>query len=325
MASNNTIEKNNLSKKKSTVTEVVGRFLAPYRLQYDLFLLFIPIILFFVIFKYKPMYGVLIAFKDFKLVKGFSGSEWVGFANFRKVFQSPSFWEVFRNSIEISALKIVFGFPAPIILSLLLNEVQNLRYKKLVQTISYLPHFLSWVVLAGIFIQFLSPSTGLVNQILSFFGIRPIYFLGNPKWFRFTLVTTDIWRNIGWNSIIYIASIASIDVQMYEAAIVDGATRWEQVRYITLPSLAPVITVSLILTTGGILNAGFDQVFNLYNEAVYSVGDIIDTYVYRKGLAGGDYSFGSTVGLFQNVISISMLLLTNTITKKLGDGAGSLW
>lgn len=297
----------------------IKNFFSPYIKQYDLFLLFLPVILYFVVFKYAPMYGVLIAFKDFKIIKGFSQSDWVGLDNFIRLFRTPSFWEVFRNSIEISALRIFFGFPAPILLAILLNEIAHAKFKKIIQTISYLPHFLSWVVLAGIFMQFLSPSTGLVNQILGVFGIKPIYFMGDPNWFRFTLITTGIWAQAGWGSIIYLASISSIDLQLYEAAVVDGATRFQQIRHITLPSLAPVITISLILTTGSIVNAGFDQIFNMYNTAVYKVSDIIDTYVYRKGLAGADYSFGSAVGLFQNVISISMIFLTNTIAKKINN------
>ena len=294
-------------------------FIRPYIKHYDIFILFIPIIAYYAIFYYAPMYGVLIAFKDYKILKGFSGSEWVGFRNFIDLFNTASFWEVFRNTIIISSLRILFGFPAPIILALLLNEITHGFYKRAIQTISYLPYFLSWVILAGIFIQFLSPSSGFVNQIIKSLGGREIFFIGSSEWFRFTLITTGVWASVGWGSIIYIASISTIGPQLYEASIVDGANRFQQVIYITIPSLTPVITITLILSTGNIINAGFDQIFNMYNPAVYKVADIIDTYVYRKGLVGMNYSFGSAVGLFKNILAMFMIFVTNAIAKRVND------
>ena len=261
----------------------------------------------------------MIAFKNFKLADGFWGSDWAGLKHFIKLFNSSAFWEVFRNSIEISFLRIVFGFPAPILLAILLNEVVSTKFKRIIQTLSYLPHFLSWVVMAGIFIQILSPSTGIINRFLNAFGIDSIYFMGDPNWFRFTLIATGIWSGVGWGSIIYIASITAIDPQLYEAAVVDGANRFQRMMKITLPSLAPVITITLILNTGNIINAGFDQIFNMYNDAVMKVSDIIDTYVYRKGLVGMEFSYSSAIGLFKNVISVLMIMVTNMIAKRINE------
>ncbi|MDD6174294.1 MAG: ABC transporter permease subunit [Firmicutes bacterium] len=297
----------------------IVRFFEPYKKNYDIFLLFVPVLLWYLIFCYLPMYGIVIAFQDFKLADGILGSQWIGFENFKKLFRSPSFLRVFRNSVEISLLRIIFGFPLPILLALMLNEVRNKAFKKVSQTISYLPHFLSWVVLAGVFTQILSPSTGIVNRLLNAIGIESIYFMGDPQWFRFTLIATGIWQSVGWGSIIYIAAITSIDSQMYEAAVIDGANRFQQIIKITLPSIAPVITIQLILTSGSIINAGFDQIFNMYNDSVMKVSDIIDTFVYRKGLAEMQFSFSTAVGLFKNVISFAMVIITNAISKRVND------
>lgn len=301
----------------------VRALLLQYWKNKELFILFFPVFLFYVIFCYIPMGGIVVAFKDYKLMQGIWGSSWVGFDNFRELFSTPSFYEILGNTFWISILRLVFGFPAPIILALLLNEVRHSGYKKVVQTVSYLPHFLSWVILAGVFQQLLSPSTGAVNAILGKLGIAPVYFLGDPGWFVFTIILTGIWQSIGWGTVIYLAAISGIDPQLYEAAMLDGAGRLKQVLYITLPCLIPTITIILILNTGGILNAGFDQIMNMYNEAVYKVGDIIDTYVYRRGLEGMQYSFSTAVNLFKNVIGLGFVLLTNKIAKSLGDN--SLW
>ena len=229
------------------------------------------------------------------------------------------------NTLTISALKLLFGFPSPIILALMLNEVRHGGYKKAVQTVSYLPHFLSWVVLAGMFQQLLSPNNGAVNAVLQkYFGFKnAIYFLGDNRYFRGTLIVTDIWKNVGWSSILYLATIAGIDPALYEAATVDGASRFQCTRYITLPSLAPTIVVMLILNVGSIMDAGFDQVFNLYNPAVYQTGDIIDTYVYRYGLGDMKYSLATAVGLFKNIIAFVLVLTTNLIAKRI-SGSG-IW
>jgi putative aldouronate transport system permease protein len=230
-----------------------------------------------------------------------------------------SFREVFRNTLIISSLKLVFGFPAPIIFALLLNEMRALRFKKAVQTISYLPHFVSWVILGGLFMQFLSPSSGPINIVLKSLDMRPIYFLADKNWFRPVLVITSIWKGVGWGSIIYLASLAGIDPGLYEAAEIDGAGRFRKAISITLPSLVPVITIMFIFSIGGIVKDDFDQIFNLYNHAVYSVGDVLGTYTYRVGLVDMRYSFSTAVGLFTNVISFALIILTNTITKRVNE------
>ena len=294
-----------------------------YKKYGALTLMFIPVVLYFFIFKYIPMGGIVIAFKDFIVTKGIFGSEWVGLENFEKAFRLGTFRRSITNTLTISGLKLLFGFPAPIILALMLNEVNHLRFKKTVQTISYLPHFLSWVVLAGMFQQLLSPNNGPVNAILrDVFGVKEsIYFLGSNDYFRGTLVVTDLWKNVGWSSILYLATIAGIDPTLYEAATVDGATRWQCTRYITLPSLVSTIVIMLILSIGSIMDAGFDQVFNLYNSAVYKTGDIIDTYVYRYGLGEMKYSFATAVGLFKNIIAFILVVGTNLITRRIsGEG-----
>lgn len=290
-----------------------------YRKHLGLTIMFIPVIVYFIIFKYVPMYGITLAFKDFRITLGILGSPWVGLDNFRDLFRFSTFTRAVRNTVTISLLKLVAGFPMPIILALILNEVRHIRFKKVVQTISYLPYFLSWVVLAGVFIQLFSPSTGVVNYVLGLFGIKPIYFLGDNKWFRTTMVVTSVWKDAGWGSIIYLAAISGIDLSMYEAAICDGATRFQRMWYITLPSIMPTITVLLILNIGHLLDAGFDQIFNLYNAAVYETSDIIDTYVYRTGMREMKYSLATAVGLFKNGIGFILVISTNFITRKISD------
>lgn len=292
-----------------------------YIKNYQLVLMFLPAVILLFIFCYAPMGGIVIAFKDFKLSKGIWDSEWVGFSNFIRLFSMPSFLEVLRNTVWISFLKILFGFPAPILLAILLNELSFQRFKKVAQTISYLPHFLSWVILSGVFLQVLSPSGGLVNNLVVAFGHSPIYFLGDPDYFVGTLVITHVWKEVGWSSVIYLASLTSISPELYEAATVDGASRLQRIWYITLPSLMPTITIMLIMETGSLINAGFDQVFNLYNEAVYKVADIIDTYVYRRGLINMEYSYSVAAGLFKNVVSFVLVMLANQIAKWLGGSA----
>lgn len=284
-----------------------------------LVLLFLPALIYYAVFCYGPLYGIQIAFKNFIFRLGIMKSPWVGFANFRRLFSMGSFREVFRNTVIISSLKLLFGFPAPILFALLLNEMRLPRFKKLVQTISYLPHFVSWVILGGLFIQFLSPSTGPVNMILKSMGLKPIYFLADKNWFRPVLVLTSIWKGVGWGSVIYLASLAGIDPGLYEAADIDGAGRFRKVLNITLPSLIPVITIMFIFSVGGIVKDDFDQIFNLYNPAVYSVGDVLGTYTYRIGLVDMQYSFSTAVGLFTNVISFGLIVLTNTITKRVNE------
>lgn len=300
-----------------------GSVFRGYLENYQLVLMFLPVVILLLLLCYAPMGGIVIAFKDYKLSKGIWGSEWVGFKNFAKLFSMPSFLEVLRNTFVISGLKILFGFPAPILLAILLNELSFPRFKKIAQTVSYLPHFLSWVILSGVFLQVLSPSGGLVNNLVVSLGHTPIYFLGDPDYFVGTLVVTHVWKEIGWSSVIYLASLTAISPELYEAATVDGASRLQRILHITLPSLLPTITIMFIMETGQLINAGFDQVFNLYNEAVYKVADIIDTYVYRRGLIDMQYSFSVTAGLFKNVVSFVLVMFANQIAKWLGGS--TIW
>lgn len=282
-------------------------------------LLLLPAILYFAIFMYGPLYGLQIAFKSYTFFDGIWGSAWVGMEHFQRLWQLDSFKEVFRNTIVISLYKFIFGFPAPIAFAILLNELKNVMFKRVVQTISYFPYFVSWVILAGIFTQFLSPSIGPVNILLKSIGLEPIYFLADTNWFRSVLVSTDVWRELGWGTIIYLAALSGINPELYEVAKVDGASRFQRIRYVTLPGLYPVVTIMMVLSIGKLINDDFDQVFNLYNPAVYSVGDVLSTYTYRYGLVNMEYSFATAVGLFKNVISLVMVLGANAIARRLND------
>ncbi|AZN43615.1 sugar ABC transporter permease [Paenibacillus albus] len=284
----------------------------------------VPAVIYYIVFHYLPMYGVLLAFKDFKILKGIVGSPWVGVDVFQKIFHDDYFYTVLKNTIIISFYKLIFGFPVPIIFALLLSEVMNAKYKKLVQTISYLPHFISWVVLAGIFFTFFSME-GPMNTIITYFGGDPVLFLADPRYFRTILVVTGIFQGFGWGSIIYFAAISSIDPMLYEAAIIDGAGRFKRMFYISIPMLIPIIAIMLILSMSGILDAGFDQIFNLYNAQVYSVSDIIDTYVYRKGIVEMSYSYATAVGLFKSVVALILIFVVNRIVKLIGGKDHALW
>lgn len=284
-----------------------------------LFAMFLPVIAWYIIFRYIPIYGVTIAFKKYYIKRGILGSPWIGLENFELLFSGKSFREVVRNTVLISIYQTIFGFPIPIIFALLLNELRLQRFKKVVQTISYLPHFISWIILTGIFYEVLSPSRGPINIVLMNLGFKPIYFLGDPKWFRTTLVATNVWKGMGWGSIVYLAALTSIDPSLYEAATVDGAGRFRRIWHITLPGITPVITIMFIFAMGKIIDDNFDQVFNLYNPAVYSVGDVISTYVYRAGLESLNYDIATAAELFKNVISFGLIVATNYITKKIND------
>ncbi len=289
-----------------------------YRFSY---ILLLPGLIYFIVFAYIPMMGIFIAFKDVSPFDGIAGmisSEWVGLKHFERFFNSALFGTILGNTIIISLLKIVWGFPAPIILALLFNEIRNKYFKKSIQTISYLPHFISMVIFAGIIQDLLSTNGGAINEIVKLFGGEPIYFLGDPKYFRSILVVSDIWKSIGWGSIIYLAAITGIDQEQYEAAEIDGASRFRQTLHITLPSITGTIVIMLILRVGTILSAGFDQVYMLYSPAVYEVGDIIDTYVYREGIELANYSYSTAVGLFKSIVGAIMVIATNSIAKKLG-------
>jgi putative aldouronate transport system permease protein len=284
-----------------------------------LYVLLLPGLALLLVFKYYPMYGLVIAFKEYNIFTGISASPWVGFQQFERLFRTPDFKQIFANTFIISALKLAFGFPAAIILSLLLNELRNKYFKRFTQTIVYLPHFISWVIFAGIIMIFLSPVDGIVNYVTGFFGVKPISFLGEPAYFRSILVFTDVYKEIGWGTIIYLAAMSGVDPHLYEASIMDGANRLKQMWHVTLPSIRPVIIILFILSLGNILEAGFLQIFLLYNSLVYDVGDVIDTYVYRKGILESNYSLGAAAGIFKSVIALILIVVANKIVKKTGN------
>lgn len=284
--------------------------------ELPLHILLIPGVIAVFIFNYIPMFGIVMAFQKFVPAKGFLGSQWVGLANFKYIFNMPNIWTVIRNTVFIAVMKITANLIIPIIFALLLNEVRKNAFKRTIQTIIYFPHFLSWVILGGILIDVLSPTSGIVNEFIGLLGIKPIYFLGDSKWFPFTLVLTNTWKEFGYNTIVYLAALTSIDPTLYEAAVVDGAGRLKQTWHITLPGILPIVTLMTVLSLGNVLNAGFDQVFNLYSPSVYSTGDIIDTLVYRIGMVEAQFSVSAAVGLFKSAISFVLVVISNKLANK---------
>lgn len=279
------------------------------RRNWPLHVLVIPAVIVALFFQYAPMGGLIMAFQDYKPWLGFFDSDWVGLEHFGTIIETDQARRVIWNTLIISVLKLFFGLIVPITVALLLNEVYHNVFKRTVQTVIYLPYFLSWVILGGILLDLLSPEGGLVNQGLGVLGVDPIFFLGSNNWFVPTVVLTDLWKETGFNTIVFLAAITAVNPNLYEAAYIDGANRWKQTLYITLPAMLPIIIVVGTLSLGNILNAGFDQIFNLYNPLVYKTGDIIDTYVYRKALIDGDFSFGTAVGLFKSVISFFLIVI----------------
>lgn len=300
-----------------------GEKLTVMRKNIGLYLLLIPGLLHLIVFKYLPMYGIVIAFQDFNMFDGILGSQWVGLANFQKLIQSSEFFNVFRNTLLISVYKIVLLFPLPIIVALLINEIRHTAYKKTVQTIVYLPHFLSWVIIAGLFINILSPSSGLVNHLITALGGEPISFMMSREWFRSVLVFTAGWKETGWGAVIYIAAIAGINQDLYEAAALDGAGRFKQMWHVTLPSIIPTVVLMLILRLGSVLEAGTEQILMMYNPTVYDVGDVIGTYVYRMGLGKMEYSMTTAVGLFNSVVGFILVISGNAVSRRLTGS--SIW
>jgi putative aldouronate transport system permease protein len=294
------------------------RFQKARRMKMLYLLLLLPIVL-VVIFHYLPMYGMLIAFKDYRWGWGVLKSPWNNFEHFKIFFSSPFFGRVLFNTIYISLLRILFGFPAPILLALLVNEINNNTLKKTLQTVSYLPHFMSWVVLASIISEFFSPTRGPVGYVYTLLGIEPVNWLNNPDMFRSLLIVTGIWKEVGWGAIIYLAALSSIDPSLYENAVVDGANRFQRARHITLPSLIPIMTILFILGLGNILEAGFEQIFNLYGPLVYSVADVIDTYIYRAGILDQKYGFTAAVGLFKNTFGLLLILASNFVIRRFSE------
>lgn len=284
--------------------------------EIPLHLMLLPGVILALIFSYVPIAGIVIAFQKFVPSKGVFHSKWIGLDNFRYMLEMPNFTSVLWNTVFIAVMKIIVHLIVPVIFALLLNEVLHAAFKRTVQTIIYFPYFLSWVILGGILIDILSPSSGIVNQALGLLGIKPIFFLGNENWFPFTIVASDAWKEFGYSTIVYLAALTAIDQSLYEAAVMDGANRWKQTLHVTIPGMLPIVTLMTVLSLGNVLNAGFDQVFNLYSPMVYSTGDIIDTMVYRIGLVDAQYGVATAVGLFKSVIALILIVTSNKLANR---------
>ncbi|TLS50609.1 sugar ABC transporter permease [Paenibacillus antri] len=284
-----------------------------------MYLLAVPGLLYFLIFQYAPMWGILLAFQDYNPYRGFWGSEWVGFENFRTFFSYGDFWPLLRNTLTISVLNLLLSFPAPIILALMINEVRTEAFKRITQTVVYLPHFLSWVIVVSFTFLFFSLDIGFVNKALASVGLEKIPFLSDTLYFYGLLVGQTIWKEVGWGTIIFLAAIAGVDPQLYEAATVDGAGRLRKIWHVTLPAIRSTIVILLILRTGDILNVGFEQILLMLNPMVQSIGDVFDTYVYRQGILSGNFSYSIAVGLFKSVAGLILVAGANFLSKKFGE------
>ncbi|AMD57931.1 sugar ABC transporter permease [Agrobacterium sp. 33MFTa1.1] len=293
------------------------------RRDWQLYLLLAPMAIWFALFLYKPMYGLVIAFQDFSIFRGIEKSPWVGFANFIELFQNDMFVRAFWNTITISGLGLIFAFPVPIILALMFNEVQSEIGKRWAQTIVYLPHFISVVIVAGIVINFLSPSIGIVNLLLKGIGLEPIYFLTQPEWFRPVFIGSSVWKESGFESIVYLAAIAGVSPTLYESARVDGASRWQMMWRITLPCILPTIVIMLIIRIGNLVEVGFEYIILLYRPSTYETADVVSTFIYRTGLQGTQYDLATAAGLFNAVIAFVLVYSANRISRRVSST--SLW
>ncbi|MCK0119571.1 MAG: ABC transporter permease subunit [Yoonia sp.] len=291
--------------------------------EWQIYLMLAPTVIWLLLFLYKPMYGLQIAFKDYSIFRGVAASPWIGFEHFETLFSSEQFLRALKNTIYISMMSLLIGFPVPIFLALMFNEVLNQTFKKTSQTIVYLPHFISSVIIAGIVITAFSPSAGIVNTILSWFDIDPIYFLTKPEWFRPIFIGTTIWQEAGFQSIVFIAAISGVSPTLYESAVVDGASRWQMMWKITIPSIMPTIIIMLIIRIGNMLEVSFEMIILLYQPATYETADVVNTYIYRQGLQGGQYDFAAAAGLFNAVIAFALVMTANTISKRYSRT--SLW
>jgi putative aldouronate transport system permease protein len=304
---------------KSTFSK---RFTRDFVLNKYLYLMIVPVIAYYAVFHYAPMYGAIIAFKDYTPMKGILGSEWVGLQHFNDFFGSYYFWRILSNTVLISLYSLIFEFPAPVILALLINEVRHQAFKRVVQSITYMPYFISMIVICGMISDFTN-ADGIINGFLTTFGYDGKAMLQKPELFRPIYIISEIWQKIGWESIIYIAALMSIDQEQYEAARIDGANRWKQMLHITLPGIMPVITIMFILRMGNLLNVGFEKIILLYNPVTYETADVISSFVYRKGLLEFGWSYSSAVGLFNSAINLILLITANYISRKLNES--SLW
>ncbi|HET5952983.1 TPA: sugar ABC transporter permease [Streptococcus pneumoniae] len=283
-----------------------------------LYLMMIPATVLLILFTYGPMYGIIMAFQDFTVFKGYTGSPFVGLKHFQRLFSDPLFYRLFKNTFMVGVLDFLFSFPAPLIFALILNEVRKVRFKSVVQSISYLPHFIPLVVMVGIIFE-LFGSYGIINSLLSSLGMEPISFFTKSEWFLPLYIGSGVWKTIGWGSIIYMGALTNIDSTLYEAADMDGANRWHKMWHLTLPSLRPTVVTLFILNAGGIMQVGFEKVFLMSSPATYEVSDVLSTYVYRQGILNSDFSYSAAVGLFNNIVALLFVLLANKIAKKLGE------
>lgn len=283
-----------------------------------LYLMMIPATVLLILFTYGPMYGIIMAFQDFTVFKGYTGSPFVGLKHFQRLFSDPLFYRLFKNTFMVGVLDFLFSFPAPLIFALILNEVRKVRFKSVVQSISYLPHFIPLVVMVGIIFE-LFGSYGIINSLLSSLGMEPISFFTKSEWFLPLYIGSGVWKTIGWGSIIYMGALTNIDSTLYEATDMDGANRWHKMWHVTLPSLRPTVVTLFILNAGGIMQVGFEKVFLMSSPATYEVSDVLSTYVYRQGILNSDFSYSAAVGLFNNIVALLFVLLANKIAKKLGE------
>lgn len=294
--------------------------------HWELYLMFLPVVVWYIIFCYVPMGGVVIAFKKYSVIKGIWGSPWVGMKNFEMMFDAPMFWRALRNTLVLSGLNLLFCFPAPILFALLVNEISNRRFKSFVQTVSYLPHFISWSVTGGLVYMLLSMNTGAINNLVVALGGDAINYMGTAKYFRNIVTISSVWKTLGWSAIVYLAAITGVDEQLYEAAYIDGANRFQRIWHITLPGIRATISVLLIMQVGSLLNNNFDQIFILINETVQSMGETLEYYIYRVGLVNTQsISMGTAVGLMKSLVGMILVILTNIVSKKLTDGEGAIW
>jgi putative aldouronate transport system permease protein len=296
----------------------LNRLLKDLRTNRMIYVMLLPVVAYYIIFHYGPMYGLQIAFKDFSPAKGFLGSPWEGFKHFEDFFGSVYFGRILSNTLLLSLYSLIFFFPAGILFALLLNELRSNKLRRAVQTISYMPHFISMVVIVGMLFDFLARD-GLINNLLAWLGVEAVPFMRTAGWFRTIYISSEIWQNIGWSSIVYLAAISSVNPTLYEAARMDGANRWRQMWHVTLPGIMPTVTIMLILFIGKFMTVGFEKIILMYNPVIYETADVIQTYVYRKGILEANFSYSAAVGLFNAVISFALLITANAVAKKLGE------
>ncbi|WP_339233712.1 ABC transporter permease subunit [Paenibacillus sp. FSL R5-0517] len=308
---------------KAKNSSLSTKFAVYIKRDWFLYLLLIPFLLWYATFAFKPMYGIIIAFKDYSVFRGIANSEWVGLLHFQEFLKSEYFYRVLKNTLLISLYSLLFVFPAPIVFALLLNEVKNVKFKKIVQTFTYMPHFISVVIVAGIVTNFLAPGNGLINLIIEKLGGEKIYFLADPSYFRTIFNSMNIWQGTGFAAIIYIAALSGVNSELYEAAVIDGASKWKRTLHVTLPGILPTIMIMLILQIGGLLEVGYEAIVLLYQPVTYSTADVISTYVYREGIVNGRYDMAAAVGVFNSFVGFILIMLANKLSKKYTESG--LW